>query len=313
MEAKTPASKRKGDLQNKLGKSSHPKSRKSGSKSDSEGASVTPQLLSRSPKVNKTPKVKSKVVKPTTPKKGATRTQCSRNNNATLAKEPGQVYPDENQTQEGLNLSNLPDPEDQDHVCIGVTDSEDEFMEENPLDDDQDESFNHDSGSDYDQNNTDSDESEVVISEKTKRVWKQQEAEQVSKVANHPDMLKYVQNLVGQQVKAALSDPKLAAKIIADVTKNKTGKNKVREQFVKRVIKNVKSPSDTTIYAPALNLTPEKQDRVQPRDRIPAVVTDKGIAEFIHNIRINNDNTSVSPSHPIDPQPDAEPQPGPSG
>ena len=34
------------------------------------------------------------------------------------------------------------------------------------------------------------------------------------KLANHPDMQKYVQSMVGEQLKVALEDPSIAARIL---------------------------------------------------------------------------------------------------
>ena len=74
-----------------------------------------------------------------------------------------------------------------------------------------------------------------------------------------------VKGIVDERVNAALGE------------QNKTPQAKVMKKgndttYVKKTIHNPKSPSDTTIYAPALNLTPEKRavneiSGMQPSDR----------------------------------------------
>ena len=93
-------------------------------------------------------------------------------------------------------------------------------------------------------------------------------------------------------------DPSVAAKILGDsAIKLKTPGKAVN--YVKWVVANVKSPLDTTIYAPALNLTPDKTKQVQPADKVPMVTADQDILKFLQNIRLqNNDDTMpLIPEH----------------
>ena len=106
-------------------------------------------------------------------------------------------------------------------------------------------------------------------------------------------MQMYVQDMVSAQIKKALDNPELATKLLQQAGKHQPQVTEAATpgksiSFVKRVVRNVKSPSDTTIYAPALNLTPVKNKSVRPRDKVPAVVNDDHIAEFIQNIRLES-------------------------
>ena len=121
-------------------------------------------------------------------------------------------------------------------------------------------------------------------------------------------MHKYVQSMVGEQLKLALSDPEIAARILRETPQKRQGlEGKSRSMLnVKKVIANVKSPSDTTIYAPALNLTPEKVKKVCPEDKIPSVTTDQDIIKFLKTIRLNTDDELTAIAEEVTNQ---EPQP----
>ena len=62
-------------------------------------------------------------------------------------------------------------------------------------------------------------------------------------------------------------------------------------KFTKRVVQNPKSPSDTTINAPALNLTPKKRVN-DPKTVLPV---EEQIARFVQGIRLETekDNTRL--------------------
>ena len=140
-----------------------------------------------------------------------------------------------------------------DEVHVGVRDSEDEFMDEDAS---QESAYNQDSESDVESGHeSDSNESEVVISQRSKELWKQQEKAQIDAMAANPEFHEMVQSMVGEQMRRALGDPDYAVKFM-DKTPNKAGGKSLN--YVRKVISKAKSPSDTTIYAPALNLTPEK-------------------------------------------------------
>ena len=81
------------------------------------------------------------------------------------------------------------------------------------------------------------------------------------------------------------------------------------------MVRNVKSPTETTIYAPALNLTPDKNPKITAVDKVPAVVMDKNIAEFIQNIRLETENENQVDQSVVgmDPRANETPQPGPCG
>ena len=63
---------------------------------------------------------------------------------------------------------------------------------------------------------------------------------------------------------------------------------KQTSKYVKRVISRVKSPSDTTIYAPALNLMPEKEGDNQAMDKV--MDQSQNIVRYVENIRLETVN-----------------------
>ena len=96
-------------------------------------------------------------------------------------------------------------------------------------------------------------------------------------------------------------------------------------KFVKRTINNPKSPSDTTIYAPALNLTPEKVSKDKECTQTQAaknVAQEQQLVQFLEQVHLqvtNDDEANKDKSFPVDrsaeknqPQPDDEVQAGPS-
>ena len=98
-------------------------------------------------------------------------------------------------------------------------------------------------------------------------------------------------------VAAALSQAKGTNE--AEKTQPKGGK------FVKRVISNPKSPSDTTIYAPALNLTPEKVTNMTARNVAKQVRPDETsnqVTRFLNTMRVEAamSNKETIPSNVVD-------------
>ena len=219
-------------------------------------------------------KQRSQRVKPSTTieKIGKLGQQLAKNNNAQLLIEETNG---KSQTARESNPQGLIDAANEnavfegDHINVQVRDSEDEFLEEDPPQSDQNpEEYNEELGSeqgsdDDEEEDNHSNESEVVISDKTRRLWAEQEKQQVNKIANHPDMQKYIESMVGQKIQLALNNSNLAAKLLAQANKKLPIPTFNRDtpgrsiSFVKRVVHNVKPPSDTTIYASALNLMPE--------------------------------------------------------
>ena len=128
----------------------------------------------------------------------------------------------------------------------GVCDSEDEFPEENS--DQEREIYSESEGG------TEDDESiasgSVVIAPVDQEVLQRQQQEELKTLSENPYFKTLVKEIVDANVAAALSEAKKINE--KEKTQSKGGK------FVKRIISNPKSPSDTTIYTPALNLTPEK-------------------------------------------------------
>ena len=64
---------------------------------------------------------------------------------------------------------------------------------------------------------------------------------------------------------------------------------KQTSKYVKRVISRVKSPSDTTIYALALNLMPEKVGDNQAMDKV--MDQSQNIVRYVENIRLETVNS----------------------
>ena len=204
--------------------------------------------------------------------------------------------------------------DDCDHIRVALRDSEDEFADDESQELGYNEEFLIESDSDA---NAYSEQSEVVISQRTLEIQKQQEAEHINRMANHPEMQKMVLGMVGQELKKALNDADYAAKILDMQPTNKAANNakgkKTNKDKSKVVPRTVKSPSDTTIYAPALNLTPDKNTQ-QPGLATESQVVVRNVEEFLNGVRMEHDALSQMQSLNIVevPQLELQPRPGPS-
>ena len=107
--------------------------------------------------------------------------------------------------------------------------------------------------------------SEVIIKQ-TSRSSEEEYTDDIKTLTKHPAFHSYVQSLVNENVKKALSE--------SGSVQKKHRSSVETGNMTKRVVKNPKSPSDTTIYAPTLNLTPEKHNRNLP-DHDPNNVAQK--------------------------------------
>ena len=258
----------------------------------SSDAVISKATSSRSPKVNKTLSRKGGKVEIHT-KKTLTNKAGSINNNVKLIEKEmvksvtgaGQA---ESSQQQLASESENEEDQDLDHVKYSVADSEDEFTDDEGDDPDESErplEENSEYGSDQDDCSFVSG-SEVILKPPTKP-GKDEYTEDIKSLTKHLAFHSYVQSLVTENVKQALKQqPKQPSAVAGKV--------------VKRVVNNPKSPSDTTIYAPALNLTPERVNR-NPTIQDPNCVVQK-ISEFVEGIQIENERSKQSsPSNNVVP------------
>ena len=170
-----------------------------------------------------------------------------------------------------------PEADCADHVNVNVRDSEEEFMDDE-ANEGGDVPYDQDSGSESKADDQESliSGSEVIIRQPMGPPPEQIQEDDMKTLTSHPAFHSYVQSLVNEKVQLALKDG------------SRTGMpGRSNKLSVKKVIRNPKSPSDTTIYAPALNLTPEWPDR-NPDQQDPNVVVQK-ISDFVAGIRLQQE------------------------
>ena len=292
MEGKTRSSKRKGvvdlakpvSLSTKRGKIAPP--------AEDHRLEVVTQPLPRLPFKNKNQKNSSRIRNESSGKRSSSGgPKGSLNNNAQPADKPMEQA-DEEITFNFNDSRGQVDPDDTDHIRVNVRESEDEFADEET----REIPYNEASDLESEANSLDSEASEVVFSEATAKLMKEQEAAHVNKIANHPDMQECVKSMVGQQLKLALSDPAIAARNLAEMpgtTGTTAAGNKCN--FTKRTIHNPKSPSDTTLYAPALNLTPDRNNRYHNNPSIISGTPERNGPDMAQALQVQP-STNVVPS-----------------
>ena len=242
--------------------------------------------LSRSLKVNKNPKGRNVgKIRPKGPQLKGKRFSQDDNNNAfpdnleeTETVQPGTSgEQDSNVCDENRSFGN-----DLDHVQVTVNDSEDDLSDDQGNDVDYNQ---HDSDSDSleQEANTEYDSgSEVVIAPK-KKSQEQEWEDELKQMAKNPTFINVMKGVFKEIAQEAGSSPTRATPRPID------------GNITKRVVRNPKSPSDMTIYAPALNLTPDKgPNSLLPRTQVDA----NKIAEFVENIQLqtapNNGDPVIS-------------------
>ena len=106
------------------------------------------------------------------------------------------------------------------------------------------------------------------------------------------DMENYIQRMVNEKVKLALQERGVTGKDMVDNKAGKTDKNLSPERTPLKRSGLVKSPSDTTIYAPVLKLTPKvgciNQVNSQCHNNEQSIV-DK-IANFVTQVRLESES-----------------------
>ena len=171
-----------------------------------------------------------------------------------------------------------------DHVRVAVNESEDDFTDDeaDPME------YNRESGSEAGLDSGDSDDetaSSVVESEVILRTQMPDiPAEEIAGLVQHPHFQDYVDRIVTTRVQLALSEAGSSSKDKTEgspVRAAKDGQGKSSQPQPR----NIKSPSDTTIYAPALNFTPDKSGTGVLGNRVPTA-NDQRISQFLDNMRL---------------------------
>ena len=210
------------------------------------------------------------------------------------------------QANDGVNY------DEDDHVRVDLHDSENEYFQ---LDDSlQDQSYNKgsDCESDGPQDNRSEDSgSEVVILRPNPDDLRRQREEEIRALTDDPIMQEVLQDMVEQRVQDALNSRWANAPAPVTLARKKA----VAGEYTRKVVSKIKSPSDTTIYAPALKLTPDKNVSNQVVDKV--MDQSKEIADFLQDMRIQaQDDMHCIPEEPM-PEPDRyngdNQQPGTSG
>ena len=232
------------------------------------------------------------------------------NNNAQIDEEHQKNKPDGNKRSKRDSLQ-----DDEVKFKMSVRPSEDEFTDDEP-DNESENSADMGSSSEGEEL-PDSDGSDsVVVAPINKEEVEHIQQEELKQLAENPYFKTLIKSMVDAGVEAALQtnetgkykQPAAVKKVVTPGTK-----------FVKRTVHNPKSPSDATIYASALNLTPDKNKEKDARVLDNINPTERQITEFIQNIRINGptNGTDIAPhviseECPVQPTAEIDPQPGPS-
>ena len=176
---------------------------------------------------------------------------------------------------------------------LAVRESEDEFSEQENVVQSEASEYDTDAEQSMEVSSNPGSPGLVVIAPVSVEALKQQQLDELNLLSENPYFHSMMSNVVDVKVSAALAvERKRMPKSV------KTQPKQLDGRYIKRVVRDMKSPSDTTIYAPALKLTSDKgnTNSVELTESRP---TESQISQFLHNVRLGTESTQAIINHVI--------------